>query len=338
MNNVGNANCNGPGGGGGGGVLWVSQSTLPGNVNPNVDGGTAGSTLASSQGNCTVGGSNFATDGGSGSIQTSLNLIQTNCVTTFGSDSLALCAGDSTFLAGEWQKESGSYIDSLSRGCCDSIHETHLTILPAKTGVYHDTICSGDTLNINGTSYTMDTVGAVEIFSNVGPYQCDSTVIIDLKVVMVDTSVTRSGSRLKANATEAIYQWLVCPDYTPLDGENSDSLSIQDSGSYAVLVTQHGCSDTSECYTIDVIGSVNETTVNDVVVYPNPTAGIVNIDLGSMESEFNVHVTDLTGKMVYRETFQNLKGVEFQLNQAPGLYIIHIETNDKNLYVPVVLN
>jgi hypothetical protein len=67
-------------------------------------------------------------------------------------------------------------------------------------------------------------------------------------VIIVNTSVTQTGSTLIAGANGAIYQWLDCNGLTPLSGQTYQSFTATAPGSYAVIVTQNGCSDTSACF------------------------------------------------------------------------------------------
>ncbi len=78
-----------------------------------------------------------------------------------------------------------------------------------------------------------------------------SSIAQTLYVTMntVDASVTQSGSTLTANASGAVYQWVDCSDYTPLPGQTYQCYTATVPGSYAVIVTQNGCSDTSSCFT-----------------------------------------------------------------------------------------
>jgi hypothetical protein len=75
IDNVGPSNCNGPGGGGGGGMLWVSNITLPAEINLVNAGGASGTTLTATQTNCTVGSTNNATDGNPGTSLTDLSML-----------------------------------------------------------------------------------------------------------------------------------------------------------------------------------------------------------------------------------------------------------------------
>lgn len=89
ISNFGTGNCNGPGGGGGGGVLWTSGAVTPPGIVLDNSGGNAGTTLVAAQSNCTVGGTNSASDGQQGIEMNNLNLPMPNILT--GTDSRFEC-------------------------------------------------------------------------------------------------------------------------------------------------------------------------------------------------------------------------------------------------------
>src|SRR5690606_38357929 len=110
---------------------------------------------------------------------------------------------------------------------------------------------------------------------------CDSTITINLTINTVDVSVTQNGLMLTANATADFYQWLDCNNgHSIIEGETRQSFTATNNGSYAVEITQNNCIDTSACYTITTLGVLENTFKNGLTVYPNPTRGIVTIDLG----------------------------------------------------------
>ncbi len=62
--------------------------------------------------------------------------------------------------------------------------------------------------------------------------------------------------------------------------------------------------------------NTNEVTKTNIIIYPNPTTGIVNIN--TIEKIENINITDINGKLVYYQTnnspidlSQNVKGIYF---------------------------
>lgn len=389
VNGSGSSNCNGPGGGGSGGVLWVNQNTVPANITFNLNGGLSGTTLTTMQTNCSVGGANGATAGAMGASLTSLSIVQNNCnVQT--SVAATICGSDSLFVGGAWQTTSGSYVDTITSGCCDSIIETNLsvvpnyastmneticagesivvngttysssvtgamevftnvgtsgcdsvvtinlTVLPPMLGTLNETICEGQDIIVNGTTYTSTVTGAIEVFTNVGPYGCDSTVTINLTVYSVDNSVSNSSPILTANESGAVYQWVTCPEMTPISGETDQSFTATSNGSYAVVINSNGCLDTSACEMVTGLGFMENDFGDGCVVFPNPTDGEFSIDLGEVYPAIQVVIKDIGGKIIERKEYAEGQLLELKLKEAAGIYFVTVEAEGKRVVVRLV--
>jgi hypothetical protein len=76
------------------------------------------------------------------------------------------------------------------------------------------------------------------------------------------------------------------------------TIDQSNSGSYAVVVTSNGCSDTSSCIAVDGIGFIENDFGDACILFPNPTDGNFSIDLGDIYPSVKVTVLDLSGKVV----------------------------------------
>lgn len=385
--NSGSSNCNGPGGGGGGGLLWVNQATQPANIVLSNTGGAPGVIASTSQSNCTLGSTNNATAGTSGAVVTSLVFVETTCSITSTAVSASICSSDSLFVGGAWQTTNGVYTDTLTSGCCDSIVETtlsvtqnltgtltqticagesivvngttysssvtgatetfttascdsivtiNLTVLPPKTGTITETICTGESIVVNGTTYSSTVSGATETFSNVGPYNCDSTVTINLTVETVDITVTDASPTLTSNATGATYQWINCPSLTQIVGETNQSFTATATGDYAVIVTNGSCSDTSACSNVTVMGIIENGFGEQLQLFPNPTDGEFMIDLGDHYNSVTITITSLDGQLVSTTNYMNAQSLNLNLDRPAGVYFMMIETEYKKALIRLV--
>lgn len=389
VNGSGSSNCNGPGGGGSGGVLWVNQSALPSNIAYSSAGGQSGTTLTASQSNCSIGGTNGATAGNIGASLTSLVLVENSC-NIQSSVAVTICDSDSLFVGGSWQTSAGIYSDTISSACCDSIVETNLsvvpnfastlnqticagesivvngttydmtvsgatetftnvgssgcdsvvtinlTVLPELTGTINETICEGESITVNGTIYNSSVTGAIEVFTNIGPNNCDSTVTINLTVNSVDNSVTNTSPTLTANAVGANYQWVDCPGMTEIVGETNQTFTATVNGSYAVIVDLNGCSDTSSCAAIDGLGFIENDFGDACVLFPNPTGGNFSIDLGTIYPMVKVTIVDVSGKTIQSNEYLESQLLNLKLNEPAGIYTLRIESGEKKAIVRLV--
>ncbi len=58
---------------------------------------------------------------------------------------------------------------------------------PIRNSVINDTIQAGESISVNGTIYESTVMGAVEYVNDNGPFECDSTVTINLTVLPKET-------------------------------------------------------------------------------------------------------------------------------------------------------
>src|SRR5690606_1960114 len=103
-----------------------------------------------------------------------------------------------------------------------------------------------DSVLNNSGSYTF-------IFS--GITGCDSIIHLDLTVTPMNTEVLKNGGTLTANTADA-YQWINCKDGMIIPDATAQTFVARENGSYAVIITLDDCVDTSDCYTVDHLTSI----------------------------------------------------------------------------------
>ena len=208
------------------------------------------------------------------------------------------------------------------------------------------TICSGESILLSGTgtatSYTWDN-GAVDNITFVptisGLYTvvgADSNGCTDSDDVMVNINQTPNATNiaidpvtLVATPSGQIYQWIDCATGLAVADATSDTLIALINGNYAVVVSSsNGCSDTSNCITVDQVGLYGPNS-SVISIYPNPTNGNVSISLPSND-QGNLSIYDAQGKLV--QTSNSLKnGDVINLNTyTPGMYTFKIVCGDMN--------
>jgi hypothetical protein len=131
------------------------------------------------------------------------------------------------------------------------------------------------------------------------PNHCgqDSTIIMVVTIPTVDLSVTNLSGTLTANATNATFQWLDCNNgYAILPGETNAALSLPVTGSFAVIVSQNGCSDTSECYIDGIVHNAQPDLQPDFAVFPSPSQGKIAV---TASTPALMHIADAAGKWVF---------------------------------------
>ena len=134
---------------------------------------------------------------------------------------------------------------------------------------------------------------------------------------------------LTSNQLNASYQWLDCSTMLPIAGAISQSFTATANGYYAVIVSNNACVDTSFCYTISNVGVVLNDFGNKLSIYPNPTDGNFNIDLGSIYESISIQFTDLNGKLIEEVSFENKQLLNLEIQEESGVYLLHINTDSK---------
>ncbi|MBD78930.1 MAG: hypothetical protein CL840_08425 [Crocinitomicaceae bacterium] len=165
----------------------------------------------------------------------------------------------------------------------------------------------------------------------------DSVYVLNLTINQSDTSVSMNGSTLTANQTGVAYQWLDCDNnYSIISGETGQALTATINGNYAVELNKNGCKDTSTCVRIKTVSVYEFGKSIGVSVYPNPTTGLIYIDVENIEN-VSIEVVDALGQVVVERKNMENTHEQFILNESPGVYFIHVNSNGEIATYKVLL-
>ena len=144
----------------------------------------------------------------------------------------------------------------------------------------------------------------------------------------LDVSVSFAGNALTANAPDKSYQWFDCANFASIPGETNQVFTPSANGSYAVIVTDGVCSDTSMCTSITVgIKSIEGTKIN---LFPNPTNG--HFSILSEERILGYTISNLAGLPV---VIGNRNEVDLS-DLASGIYLISIATENETIVKRII--
>ena len=218
---------------------------------------------------------------------------------------------------------------------CDSIITLNLTINQSSDTIISITAC--DSLVSPSGNYTWTTSNTyIDTIPNaVG---CDSLITIDLTINMVtDTTTSINGTIITANNSSANYLWLDCDNgNSPILGETNQSFISTVNGNYSVQLTENGCIDTTACVTITTVGTLENSFLENFVVYPNPTNDSFFINLGSSYEFTTIVIKDINGKVVQLNKYNNSQLLKLKLEEAAGVYLLVIESDDKRAVIRIV--
>jgi hypothetical protein len=124
------------------------------------------------------------------------------------------------------------------------------------------------------------------------------------------------------------YSWNTNPVQSTNTAENLAA------GNYSITITDaNGCSNVSS-YTVPNLTSVVSISNIDVQLFPNPTTGIVNLQLGNTNLvNASVKVVNTNGQTVYANTLRTFANGTTSIdlsNQANGVYFVQI-VSDKQV-------
>ena len=153
----------------------------------------------------------------------------------------------------------------------------------------------------------------------------DSAMVINLTIHHVNTAVVSAGFSLQAAYTGAKYQWVDCrANYSSFAGETNQSFTPGLPGTYAVIMNDLGCVDTSECVTFVPTRLPDDKSVQVISLYPNPTSGSFSIDLGRDYSEAMLTITRFDGQVIRKESIKNSREIEMEIEEPAGIYLVKV--------------
>ncbi|NOQ71590.1 MAG: T9SS type A sorting domain-containing protein [Crocinitomix sp.] len=250
------------------------------------------------------------------------------------SQTIELCFGETYTIGGSTYDMTGSYVDTLSTiEGCDSIVHTELFIEEENVFEQEMTICAGESVSVGASTY--DETGSYEDVL-VSATLCDSTVLttltvlpaIDVSISMVD-ELTLTGGDPGVETTT--FQWIKCDPFEVIDGATEDTYTATENGSYAIVITDGDCVDTSACMDINSVG-INSYLQDLVAIYPNPTTGQFIVDAGGWaNTNFTITITNQVGELVYHLSTSKSKTNIDLSHLSSGIYIIKLIDGERTI-------
>ena len=118
------------------------------------------------------------------------------------------------------------------------------------------------------------------------------------------------------------------------DSQRQTSIVPTVGGSYSVVVTDaNGCVSGPVIYIFSITSGVEEISINNLNIYPNPSRDVFNITFKIEEKQnLKVRILNVIGEKVISDNLQQFVGEytkEIDLtNKAKGIYFLEIETDN----------
>ena len=91
-------------------------------------------------------------------------------------------------------------------------------------------------------------------------------------------------------------------------------------------------------FTLTTLSMMDNSFEKNILVYPNPTYGNVNIDLGSVYDNIEIRIFDLNGRIVKEVSEPNTNKFNIDLNMASGTYNMIISSEGKKASFRIIKN
>ncbi|MEL6589492.1 MAG: T9SS type A sorting domain-containing protein, partial [Bacteroidota bacterium] len=281
--------------------------------------------ILSSCDSLTINGSTYTSSGiytqllpsslGCDSILTLDVTINTSVSTT---DTTTAC--DSIVRNGIVYTSSGQYSQSFSLpNGCDSTLWLELTIGKTSQSQLDTTTC--EPLLFNGTLYSQSGNYSQMYQTSEG---CDSTINLALTISPVQSIVLQSSVGLSSPANTGTFQWWDCDDKMIIAGATQQNYLPINSGNYALILTQSGCSDTSECVQFLATNLAKEPS-ESIKLYPNPNQGSMIVDLGAGFPQCQVSIINGQGQMIQQADASSQSKLPLTIDTPAGLYLLIVK-------------
>lgn len=267
------------------------------------------------------------------------------CVPTTSSQSHTSCS--SYIWNGTTYNTTGTYTYTTTNVAgCDSTATLNLTIedliAPAlDAATLPDIIAECEIANLTIPTATDNCAGTVTGTHNLTlPITAQGTTVVtwtyddgngntstqtqNIIISGPDVSVTHGDDvTLTADLTGIDYQWIDCGnDNQILNGETNQTFVATTNGSYAVIIDNGICSDTSDCISITTVGNDEIAGTELIKVYPNPSNGEFRIDLGMQYNQISIHLVNSLGQIVQAYQFELKDKINLIIDSEPGIYFV----------------
>jgi hypothetical protein len=182
----------------------------------------------------------------------------------------------------------------------------------------NDMKCRGQVYVYDGVSYPDPGTFLIRYpVSNV----CDS--VVSLVLTETDTTVTESGGMLTSNQTGASYAWADCNNgYSLIAGENGRSYIPLVTGTYAAIITNGGCTDTTMCHSI-IADGISSVLLSQLKIN-NPFTSQLKINFADAEVR-SVTINDIRGRKVFTTDINGNNSLELNTSDwNAGIYFINV--------------
>jgi hypothetical protein len=169
-----------------------------------------------------------------------------------------------------------------------------------------------------------------------------NSITMNVNAVPPTPAINQSGSTLTCSVTGTGYSYQWFKNGVAINASNSVSITITQSGTYAVEVSNsNNCKMRSANF--QGVGGVNELFADhELNVYPNPAYDHFVISFNwSLKETFSIELWDMSGRKLLDESFDSVRGTnkkEVALSDIkPGVYLLKMRNGSYELLKELVI-
>lgn len=262
---------------------------------------------------------------------------------------------------------SGTYnvVVQDANNCTVNASETVIHVLSTPTIAQNaSNLCSGDAIAeieatpVNGsgpysyswTDASMNVVGTDAVLSNLaaGTYEVtvtDASLNTASETFTVPEPLQMSASTTVIDETfgnDGEIDLSVTGGTTPFtfawdNSETTEDLNGLTSGTYTVTVTDaNGCTVMASDSVASTVG-IEENASIISKVFPNPTTGRLNIELGDVTGTVEVSILDVAGRVLVTDSKENPSKINMDLSQfSTGVYSVIVKAENRSTEVKII--
>lgn len=178
------------------------------------------------------------------------------------------------------------------------------------------------------------TTGRITVKTDFGKVQTLTDVVIEAGAITIDqTNITWEAQYTGSN--DATYQWVDCANNnTPIAGATAHTFTPTQNGLYAVVVSDNGCTFTSDCYTYNRVDVEEKEQLFGL--FPNPSNGIFTLQSQKTNIE-SVKIFDVAGKLLSQMNIHASSATIDASHLPSGTYFIGITTKENTSFRKIII-
>lgn len=220
--------------------------------------------------------------------------------------------------------------DTVSIGWNNAIQGGVFTVLNPDSINQKARFCwTPDSSDIRGAPYSF----VVEASDNFEPFQNRSYRTFKISVGLpIVPNITRSDDTLFSSLSPVIWY----KNGVEISGNNSDTLVISDTGRYSARYSDTNGCESGLSEVISKTLGIPVLTSSDLQIYPNPTAGTIQLDVKAGTKIYSIEIMDISGRTVNSNILREGDHMSINWQGADGLYILKINSDRGILYSKVL--